>query len=225
MQPRWRPTTDPAGIMEYGLDAAEARRSFEAALREDPSREAGVWRDPATGEHVVVQGGHSYVEAGWMSHPDNLRNGRQPLWIIVVHHHPNRGLLFDRLPSVQDFAALTEHQFSGAMPRAPLRSSIVWTDTTPKIRFETEFGYTPGATRPFWTRYRVEDGTYKVASFTEPPWGAGRAEYEAFLYSPQLINPANPVPGGNLMPVPPPLPPPPGAAGRRLQPPPLPTRR
>ena len=86
----------------------------------------------------------------------------------------------------------------------------MWTDTTPKIRFETEFGYTPGATRPFWTRYRVEDGTYKVASFTEPPWGAGRAEYEAFLYSPQLINPANPVPGGNLMPVPPPLPPPPG---------------
>ena len=56
--------------MEYGLDAAGAKRSFDAAIREDPTREAGVFRDVVTGEHVCAEGGHSFVEVSWMDLPE-----------------------------------------------------------------------------------------------------------------------------------------------------------
>jgi hypothetical protein len=144
----------------------------------------------------------------------------------LTHYHPDRGLIIDRIPSGSDFDVITYNQRAGLAPRGPVKSTIVWTDAKSKIRFETEFGYTPGAPRPFWTRYRVDDGTTRVASFTQAPSGAGAGEYGAWVAS-TFTDPAAPVPGGNVMPVappPPPLPPVPGARPNVL-PPPLPKRR
>jgi hypothetical protein len=214
--------TEPAGLMEYGLDAGEANRSFESALREDMTREVGVWRDAATGEHVCVQGGHSYVEGSWMDHPDNMLNGQRRPWILVKHYHPNRGLIIDRIPSTADFAHVVTNHLAGSTPRTPIQSTVVWTDPASKIRFETQFGYTPGARRPYWTRYRVEDGTSRVASFAEPPWGAGEAEYRGWAAT-NFADPAAAVPGGNIQPIAQ-LPPVPGGSSNNLAPPPRPTR-
>jgi hypothetical protein len=195
---------NPAGILEYGLDDAGARRSFEACLREDPTREAGIWRDPATGENVCVQGGPGYVESGWMADGDSLWSGRTPRWELVLHNHPNRGIAIDRIPSQGDYGALVS-PLDPAAPR-PIRSAHTWTDPASKLRFETEFGYTPGAPRPWWARYRVDDGTMRIASFAEPPQGAGYNAYQDFINNFHGL-PGDPVPGGNLPPVgPPPLP-------------------
>ncbi|HEV2782026.1 MAG TPA: hypothetical protein VGX25_21765 [Actinophytocola sp.] len=191
--------TDPAGVVEWGLDAAGARRSYEACLREDPAREAGIYRDPATGEHVCVQGSASFVATSWMADADNLRGGVRPRWEMVIHHHPNRGLAIDRLPSMEDFAHIT-HEQRAVGTQHPVRSLITWTDPVSGIRFETEFGYTPGAPRPYWARYRVDDGTFRTASFQGPPFGSGSAEYQQFLDS-FTARPTHPVPGGNLPPV------------------------
>jgi hypothetical protein len=203
---------EPAGLIEYGLKEGEARRSFDACILEDASREVGVWRDPATGEHIVVQGGGSFVEAGWMSDVENMRSGKRVPWELVVHHHPNRGIAIDRLPSPADFAHITENQRNAGVTR-PVRSKIVWTDPVSKIKFETEFGFTPGAERPWWARYRIEDGSSRIASFAERPGTTG--EYQGFLNS-FTARTADPVPGGNRIPVPTPTPPPlprPGPSG------------
>jgi hypothetical protein len=195
---------NPAGLLEYGLDAPGARRSFEACLREDPTREAGIWRDSVSGEHVCVQGGPGYVEAGWMRDADGIFSGPRPQWELVVHNHPNRGLPIDRLPSQADFNSITSSQRATGTPRA-VKSTIVWTDPVSKLRFETEFGYTPGAAQPYWARYRIEDGSYRIASFREPPFGAGNAEYQSFLNRFRATA-SEAVPGGNLPPVAPPPP-------------------
>ncbi|HKN45939.1 MAG TPA: hypothetical protein VJW23_18655 [Propionibacteriaceae bacterium] len=81
--------TDPAGLMEHGLDAASAKRSFDAAIREDPTREAGVFRD-ATGEHVCDQGGTPLSRsAGWTFL--KIRSVAKRVWDMVTHYHPDRG--------------------------------------------------------------------------------------------------------------------------------------
>jgi hypothetical protein len=74
-------------------------------------------------------------------------------------------------------------------------------DPTSKLRFQTEFGFVPGAKRPYWARYRCEDGTWKVASFEKAPWAEGKAEYNAFQ-STFKGDPNAPVPGGNVFPEP-----------------------
>lgn len=223
--------TDPAGLVEYGLDNAGAKRSFEAMISDDPSREAAIFRDTATGECVAVQGGHSFVEGrSWQMLKENFRQGDPAEWHLEIHYHPNRGLTFDRLPSMADFDLVTGDTLA-LRSRTPVQSAIAWQDPVSKIRFETEYGFVPGAERPFWTRYRVDDGTMRVASFKDPPWtGPGAAEYQQFLYNKAVLDPATAVPGGNVMPVPgplppqPPLPAPPGAEPNRLRPPPKPTR-
>ena len=77
---------EPAGLTEYGLTKAEAGRSFDAAMAADPTREVG--KDPATGEHVVVQGGPGLVEQGWEASVDNMRGGKIPKWRLELHSHP-----------------------------------------------------------------------------------------------------------------------------------------
>ena len=175
--------------MEYGLDAAGAKRSFDAAIREDPTREAGVFRDVVTGEHVCVQGGHSFVEVSWMDLPENKVGGKARVWDMVTHYHPDRGLIIDRIPSGSDFDVITYNQRAGLAPRGSVQSTIVWTDAKSRIRFETQFGYTPGAPRSYWTRYRVDDGTTRVASFAQPPSGAGLPSIERGWIPGSLIPP------------------------------------
>jgi hypothetical protein len=56
-----------------------------------------------------------------------------------LHHHPNRGIAIDRLPSPEDFGHVTCYQRAGDAPKS-LTSNIAWTDPASKIPFETEFG-------------------------------------------------------------------------------------
>jgi hypothetical protein len=195
---------EPAGLVEYGLKEGEARSRVNEAIQEDPTREVGVWRDPETGEHVVVQGGPGFVEFGWASDVENLRSGKLPKWELVLHHHPNRGIAIDRLPSEADFSHIAPNQAAGAAAK-PVTSSIVWTDPASKLNFHTEFGFVPGAERPYWTRYRVEDGTFRIASFKDA--SVNSTEYSNFI-STFTGNPTDPVPGGNVMPEALPEPPP-----------------
>jgi hypothetical protein len=188
---------EPAGVVEYGLTEGEARSSFDASVKLDPTREAGVWRDPETGEHVCVQGGPGFVEDEWMADVENLRNGKQPHWELVVHHHPNRGLAIDRLPSDGDFGHITRYQRRGGDIK-PVTSSLTWTDSASGVTYQTEFGFTPGADRPWWARYRVEDGTMRIASFEDRPGTTGA--YAEFV-SAFTGKPTDPVPGGNVEPV------------------------
>ena len=95
-------------------------------------------------------------------------------------------------------------QLADGRPRA-VRSTLTYIDPRSKLRFQTEFGYVPGAPRPFWARYRVDDGTFKIATFEHPPFSAGAGEYGTFLQS-FTADAAAPVPGGNLHPVPKPGP-------------------
>ena len=197
---------EPAGLIEYGLKEGDARRSFDACLKEDLTREAGIWRDPETGEHVVAQGGPGFVEHGWQSDVQNLRSGKVPKWELVLHHHPNRGIAIDRIPSPGDFGHITRYQNPGAGGELkPVTSAIVWTDPATKLQVQTEFGYVPHAERPYWTRYRVDDGTYRVASFKDLPGVSG--EYQGFVNS-FTGKPTDVVPGGGGMPVALPEPPP-----------------
>ncbi len=190
----------PGGVLEYGLDAAGAQRSFEATVREDPSREAGVWKNPASGEHVCVQGGATFVESGWMRDPDKLWPGK-PRWELVVHHHPNRGVPIDRLPSPADFKHLAEDQWRSPHPQA-VRSRITWHETGNPVAHVTEFGLTPGLEEPFWATYDVADGTRRTASFKTPPWAEGGTQYTNFVDA-FTGKPTDPVPGG-VIPEPPP---------------------
>ncbi len=189
---------EPAGLLEYGMDEAEAQRSFDAAVREDPTREAGVWADPETGEHVCVQGGPGFVEHDWMADPENFRQGKQPKWELKYHKHPNRGKAIDRLPSSGDFGQVTRNQAIDGRPR-PVTSTVMWNDPVSGIPYQTEFGFTPGAPRPYWARYRVEDGSVRTATFADPPFGAGNAEYQA--WTERFTGKASDeVPGGNVPP-------------------------
>jgi hypothetical protein len=190
----------PAGLVEEGLDAAGARRSYEASLAEDPKREVAIWQDPATGENVCVQGEPGFVETEWMGEPENLRDGKVTPWALVMHHHPGRGLISDALPSAEDFQSLTHWQRASGVPKS-IRSILTYIDPESKLRFQTEFGFEPGAKLPYWARYRVNDGTFRVASFEGPPWAEGAAEYQAFLDS-FKGDVSAPVPGGNVQPAP-----------------------
>ena len=211
---------EPAGLTEYGLNEAEARRSFDAAKKADPTREVGIWKDPATGEHVVVQGGPGFVEQGWEASVDNMRGGKIPKWTLELHHHPNRGIAIDRIPSQGDYGNITRHQRAGDAPK-PVTSAHTWVDPTSKITFTTEFGFVPRAERPYWSRYRVDDGTMRIASFKERP--GTTPEYQNWVNS-FTGKPTDVVPGGNVMPVAQPLPPPPVPTRPPLAPPPLPRR-
>ena len=211
---------EPAGLTEYGLNEAEARRSFDAAKAADPTREVGIWKDPATGEYVVVQGGPGFVEQGWEASVDNMRGGKIPKWTLELHHHPNRGIAIDRIPSPGDFGNITRHQRAGDAPK-PVTSAHTWVDPTSKITFTTEFGFVPRAERPYWSRYRVDDGTMRIASFKERP--GTTSDYQSWVSS-FTGKPTDVVPGGNVMPVAAPLPPPPVPMRPPLAPPPLPRR-
>lgn len=159
---------------------------------------------------MVAQGGPGFVEHDWMSDVDNLRGGKVPKWELVLHHHPNRGIAIDRLPSPGDFGHITRYQHAGDAPKS-LTSNIAWTDPASKIPFQSQFGFTPGAERPYWTRYRVEDGTSRIASFKDLPGTTG--EYQGFVNS-FTGKPTDVVPGGNVMPVALPEPPPTVRPGR-----------
>lgn len=169
----------PEGLVEFGLDGHEARRSFRASLTEDVSREAGIWMDPQTREYVVVQGGRDFVETEWMNHREMLRGGRRPNWQLIEHYHPDARLI-DRLPSHDDFKSMMHWQTTGAESPHEITSVIRYTDPQTHIEFTSRFGYSPEHSQPYWVEYRAPDSRWITRRFSEPPWNPG-SDYSRFL--------------------------------------------
>lgn len=195
----------PEGLVHIvGPSEADARESFRRSLEEDPSREAAIFLDPATGDYIVVQGETGMVEVEWLGRGGELR-GRQ--WRLIEHNHPG-GHVLARFASPQDFEAMMHFQNVGEEPPGPVTTTILWRDPRTNEELQTEIGYDPDLPEPFWIRYRDPQGDWQVETFADVPWNAG-SDYEGLLrrfgYVPQAI------------------PPRPGAsAGARSRPPPVP---
>ena len=149
-----REATDdyPEGLVHYGLSDTEAAASYEKSVFEDPTREAGIWRDLDSGEHVAVQGGEDFVTAKWMN--DAEFAGKR--WHLVEHFQPTSASKLERYASVEDYDALMKPYWGRnppVEPPGPISSTIRWHDArTGKPRYTT-FGYNPAAEEPFWIEF------------------------------------------------------------------------
>jgi hypothetical protein len=144
---------------------AQAEEMFRNSIRDDPSREVGLYVNSVTGEHVLIQGTERMViVAGDDRHPVGIAGEGHPQrwkelldadrgeWHLVAHNHP--GNADDspdgwrtRLPSGRggDFSVMMDE--SRAMGGAARHSKIaVMHDGRPSI---TEFAYDPTSPRPF----------------------------------------------------------------------------
>lgn len=144
---------------------AEAEEMFHNSLRDDPSREVGLYVNSVTGEHVLVQGtDRTVIVAGDNRNPvgiagegvtqrwKELLDTDQGQWMLVAHNHPgNADATPDgwrtRLPSGRggDFSVMMHE--SAAMGGATRHSKIVVTHEGRAST--TEFAYDPSAPRPF----------------------------------------------------------------------------
>ncbi len=157
------PATDdwPEGLVHYGLTEKEARASYAKSIFEDPHREAGIWVDLDTGEHLVVQGSPGTVETmgaegkGWMADPEFA--GRR--WHFAEHYHPTMGGGWEiaRYPSIEDYDVLL-HPYWGRTPPveppAGISSVIRWQEPRTGKTMYTSFGYDPAAEQPFWVEFK-----------------------------------------------------------------------
>ena len=149
-----RQATDdlPEGLVHYGLNAPQARQSYEHSIFHYPDRESGIWMDLDTGEHVVVQGDPTFVTARWMDDPEFA--GRR--WHSMEHFHPTSGSGWQlaRYASPEDFDILMRPYWgNGIEPPNPISSLIRWHDPkTLKPRYTT-IGYDGTLDQPFWIEF------------------------------------------------------------------------
>ena len=160
----------PEGLVEIGLDAKEANRSFAASLAIEKTKEAAVFVDLDNGEHVCVQGSKTMVEEGWKGSDPSLTNRR---WKLLYHFHPDAPDVA-RYPSPSDFKHITAMQRRGETPVGPVESTLVYRDAKGQLTL-TYFGYEPG--KGYWIRYVDDAGHQQVEIFKTPPWENG-SEYK-----------------------------------------------
>ncbi len=148
-------------------DAASANTMYENSVAESPTREAAIYRNPETGEIIVVQGdeGTVFVDdtGGQLVGPEPggraqrwkelLEQGQdRGRWELQAHYHPIEGSTgtvspANRLPSGAngDFAVLmAESQAAGGEARS---SRIDF--STPNGMESTIFSFRPGSPEPF----------------------------------------------------------------------------
>ena len=161
------------------IDAAptsrtEADKTYFAAIREDPSREVAIYRNPVTGEHILIFGNKDSVfisknetEREWPNPaeaPGRRQKWKEILpadvgrWELEAHYHPgyndqhNEAPLARRLPSsganAGDFSVLRyEAHAAGGQPR----SSVIHYTHEGRVA-STIFTYDPRSTT---ARYRL----------------------------------------------------------------------
>jgi hypothetical protein len=177
------PATDdyPDGLVHYDLNAPQARGSYEKSIFHDPDREAGIWMDLASGEHVVVQGNEKFVTIEWMA--DAQFAGRR--WHLMEHFHPTRSAdwQLSRYASPEDFDNLLKPYWGhGVEPPGEISSLIRWHDhRTGKPRYTT-IGYNGALDQPFWIEFAdVRTGKMRRVHLDALTYPQSGVDYRRFL--------------------------------------------
>ncbi len=169
------PWADDVGLAMIELDEAAANQQFDHWIKEDPQREVAIYKDPVSGEYIVVQG--KEVSVGIkdvVTDPTMRRN-----WVPIEHFHPGTGSI-TRLASRADFRAMMHAEnASGKAAPGPVSSRIRWTDAR-GTQHTTEYGYKPGEAQPYYIEFEDIDGRPTTKTFKEEPWKPG-SDYEEFL--------------------------------------------
>ncbi|HXJ65912.1 MAG TPA: DUF4157 domain-containing protein, partial [Actinomycetota bacterium] len=178
----------PEGLVHYGLDESGANASYAKSIFEDPEREAGIWVDLDSGEHLAVQGSPDMVEGvgkegkGWMNDPEFA--GRR--WHLKEHYHPTKGdgWQISRYPSPDDYEMLLLPYWGRTPPvepPGPISSIIRWhpPKTGAKPEF-TSFGYEPGVDPPFWVEFK-DAKTGMIRRERIAPNARGMPDYRPWL--------------------------------------------
>lgn len=155
-----------------------ANDNYRMLIEADPSREVGIFRNPQTGEYVVVQGRTSAIKVP--SGDITGAGAAPPRWISERHFHPNiagesaSGMIV-RMPSGVggDFTQIIKDLI--ALGNSPRQSSIDYMHEGKLI--QTDFGVDPSSTTGrFWI------------SFPDPVTGvrtrqnfASMSDYHAFV--------------------------------------------
>jgi hypothetical protein len=163
--------------LDDARNAVRHREIFDSMVSEDPSREVGLYRNPVTGELLIVQGGREHVSVetvdgqtrgpaagGKAQRWKELLNTGSDIghWELVAHSHPSGR----SLPSLADFRVVMEAVMRDHKPR---ESSIVVRTKTGLA--EGTFAFEPGNPEP-----------YVVRPVDEPPLRfATSQEYKTYL--------------------------------------------
>jgi hypothetical protein len=159
--PRWEQQGDflIAVRTEKGLlmRQSHAEALYFDVLGRNPGREAGILRNPLTGEHIV-----GYGDTFGFHGPQSF--GRGGPWEIVRHYHPYVART-SRVASTADFAGLIGPQFP--FYNRPASSVIDWFDAAAGKWKQTTFGFEPGVAEPFWLRFQDEAGGWHTVRFSD----------------------------------------------------------
>ncbi len=158
--------TDPEyGLVMYDIKTeGEAMSAYKNGIEYSPKREVGVFRDPKTGEYVVVQGDQTTVPiTTWARHPENMRNGREVRWQLVRHYHPYLSPR-SRIPSPADFDALMRHIATDKEGVKDLVSFIEWQHPITGKMETTRFGFI-AKNKSFFVEYLDEAGNLQKRTF------------------------------------------------------------
>lgn len=154
-------------------DRTAVEATYRNAIKTDPSREVGIYRNPITGEHILIFGDPTAVfiglnralgEAPHGAESPALRQDWKEIlhadvgrWELEAHYHPgkpgehNEARMWRRLPStgeggVGDMQAMRqESHAAGGKPR----SSVIHFTHEGQEGF-TRFGFDPGEPEPYW---------------------------------------------------------------------------
>lgn len=161
-----------AGMLpeEAALDPVASREFFEGFVRSQPQIEAGLLRNSATGQHIVVQGspasvdirpGHGVWEG--LVPPELMGTGR---WDLVVHSHPvdasGTTPEYAFLPSgaTGDFAWASYQAVASGQP--VIQEIHVTTADGPDV---SRYGYDPGQPEPYSVDFPSSGGGREVHRF------------------------------------------------------------
>ena len=171
-------------------DREGGQASYAKSIFEDPEREAGIWVDLDTGEHLVVQGSPDMVEA-WAARArvderPRVRGAKVALREALSPHHGQRlGDLPVSLPrGLGTSCCRTGEGRRPSSPRRPSRASSggIRPDRKPSTRVRLR----PGTEPPFWVEFKdAKTGVIRRERIPPtprdpglPPWLDGRPSPE-----------------------------------------------
>jgi hypothetical protein len=148
----------PDDAASIHLDRADAEATYRAWVRAAAGREVGLWRNPVSGDFVVVQGTGDWVN-GAVSFPNETER-----WVLLAHYHPELNPLA-QYASPGDFGALVWGAGGTDVIRERISSRIDLFDSLTRRTIETHFGYDPHAIAPYFLDVELPGGARIEYSF------------------------------------------------------------